>query len=170
MNAQTYVFIYLNRSIVKYRNFNFKILIFRPLIPLVHSFLIDSSISNFSEALWSYWLKYCGLQWEIGTTCKRKISLHLEPWAHQKKFTLHIVTLSILFWLLFHVSWKIGLHSYGTFRITSNWRQDLINSNKHGIAYILYKKRRVNRREPFESKSWIFLELGSPFHPFRRDK
>ena len=57
LNAQIYVFIYLNRSIVKYRNFNFKILIFRPLIPLVHSF-----ISNFLEALWSNWLKYWGLQ------------------------------------------------------------------------------------------------------------
>ena len=56
-NQQTYVFIYLNRSIVKYRNFDFKILIFRPLIPLVHSFLTNSSISNFSEALWSNWLK-----------------------------------------------------------------------------------------------------------------
>ena len=43
LNAQTYVFIYLNRRIVKYRNFNFKILIFRPLIPLVHSFLTHSS-------------------------------------------------------------------------------------------------------------------------------
>ena len=31
LNTQTYVFIYLNRSIVKYRNFNFKILILRPL-------------------------------------------------------------------------------------------------------------------------------------------
>ena len=61
LNGQTYVFIYLNRSIIKYRNFNFKILIFRPLIPLVHSFLTHSSISNFSEALWSNWLKYWGL-------------------------------------------------------------------------------------------------------------
>ena len=71
LNAQTYVFIYLNRSIVKYRNFNFKILIFRPLTPLVHSFLTHSSISNFSEVLWSNWSKYWGLQWEI-RTCKRK--------------------------------------------------------------------------------------------------
>ena len=62
LNAQTYVFIYLNRSIVKYRNFNFKILIFRLLIPLVHSFLTHSSISSFSEALWSNWFKYWGLQ------------------------------------------------------------------------------------------------------------
>ena len=62
LNKQTYVFIYLNRSIIKYRNFNFKILIFRPLIPLVHSFLTHSSISNFSEALLSNWLKYWGLQ------------------------------------------------------------------------------------------------------------
>ena len=61
LNKQTYVFIYLNRSIVKYRNFYFKVLIFRPLIPLVHSFLTHSSISNFSEALWSNWLKYWGL-------------------------------------------------------------------------------------------------------------
>ena len=76
LNKQTYVFIYLNRSIVKYRNFDFKILIFRPLIPLVHSFLTHSSISNFSESLWSNWLKCWGLQWEIRTTCKRKISLH----------------------------------------------------------------------------------------------
>ena len=84
MNAQTYVFIYLNRSIVKYRNFNFKILIFRPLIPLVHSFLTHSSISNFLEALWSNWLKYWGVQWEIRTTCKRKshsiFSVHLIVW------------------------------------------------------------------------------------------
>ena len=58
LNEQTYVFIYLNRRIVKYINFNFKILIFRPLIPLVHSFLTHSSISNFSEVLWSNWLKY----------------------------------------------------------------------------------------------------------------
>ena len=61
LNGQKYVFIYLNISIIKYRNFNFKILIFRPLIPLVHSFLTHSSISNFSEALWSNWLKYWGL-------------------------------------------------------------------------------------------------------------
>ena len=62
LNAQTYVFIYLNRRIVKYKNVNFKILIFRQLIPLVHSFLTHSSISNFSEVLWSNWLKYWGLQ------------------------------------------------------------------------------------------------------------
>ena len=39
----------LNRKIVKYRNFNFKILIFRQLIPLIQSFLTHSSISNFLE-------------------------------------------------------------------------------------------------------------------------
>ena len=39
----------LNRRIVKYRNFNFKILIFRQLIPLIQSFLTHSSISNFLE-------------------------------------------------------------------------------------------------------------------------
>ena len=78
LNAQTYVFIYLNRIIVKYRNFNFKILIFKLLIPLVHSFLTHSSISSFSEALWSNWFKYWGLQWEIRTTCKRKIPLHVS--------------------------------------------------------------------------------------------
>ena len=97
LNKQTYVFIYLNRSIVKYRNFNLKILLFRPLMPLVHSFLTHSSISNFSEALLSNWLKYWGLQWEIKTTCKRKISLHFKPWARRKKFKLHIITLSIMF-------------------------------------------------------------------------
>ena len=43
----------LNRRIVKYRNFNFKILIFRQLIPLIQSFLTHSSISNFLEVLWS---------------------------------------------------------------------------------------------------------------------
>ena len=41
----------LNRSILKYRNFNFKILIFRPLIPHVQYFLTHSSISNFLKAL-----------------------------------------------------------------------------------------------------------------------
>ena len=71
-NTKTYVFIYLNRSIVKYRNFDFQILIFRPLIPLVHSFLTHSSISNFSDALWSNWLKYWGLQWEIEQHVKEK--------------------------------------------------------------------------------------------------
>ena len=62
LNAQTYVFIYLNGNIIKYINFNFKILIFRPLISVVHSFLTHSSISNFLEALWLNWLKYWRLE------------------------------------------------------------------------------------------------------------
>ena len=40
LNAQTYVFIYLNKNTVKYKNFNFKIWIFRLLIPLVQNMTI----------------------------------------------------------------------------------------------------------------------------------
>ena len=28
----------------------------------------------------------------------------------------------------------MGLHNYGTLTLTSNWRQDLIDTNKHGTA------------------------------------
>ena len=65
-------FIYLIRSIVKYRNFNFKIWIFRPLIPLVHSFLTHSSISNFSEALWSYWFNIGGYNEKFEQHCVQR--------------------------------------------------------------------------------------------------
>ena len=91
-SAQTYVFIYLNRSIVKYRNFNFKILIFRPHIPFVHSFLTHSSISNFSEALLSNWLKYWGYNEKLEQHVKEK-SHSIFSHGHTKRSLSYILLL-----------------------------------------------------------------------------
>ena len=63
-----------------------------PLIPLVHSFLTHLSISNFSEALWSKWLKYWGFQWEIRTTCKRKTH-SIFSHGHTKRSLSYILLL-----------------------------------------------------------------------------
>ena len=65
-----------------------------PLIPLVHSFLTVSSISNFSEALWS---NIGGYNEKLEQHVKKKNLTPFLAMGHQKKFKLDIVTLPILF-------------------------------------------------------------------------
>ena len=60
------------------------------------------------EVLWLNWLKYWGLQWEIRTTCKRKILIHFSH-GHTERSLSYILLLYQSCSKLLYGQWLISI-------------------------------------------------------------